>query len=475
MSSSVQPVGSVELIFGLAAERQSTEPAVGPCLVCRDRAADRGHRLADLGLGGRLPNFRASPPISSRPRRRFGHETSALPGNVAWHTLVTGKTVAARVSRFGPRQPARWRCSSPLRRLVAGAVYPLLVLTQAIPKVALAPILVVVLGTSELPRVVVTFLVAFFPLVLSVASGLVSVPPDLIELGRACQASRWTELWRIRLPYRRALHLQWPQGRHRAGGRRCRGRRVRQRRCWPGLPDPDVDRVFQSTACLGRIDHSFDHGDRAVPDYAWRSNASSSLGLPASTSRPFKEEHSMADQRMSIVRNGRVLDIRGHRAPPADILIAGDTIVEVGAPGLAAPDDAALVDATDRLIHPGLINAHTHGHGNLSKGMGDRWTLELLLTAAPWISGNRAAEDKYLSHVHRRAWRCCSRAAPPATTSRSSSRNRRPRASVPAPRPMPMRVCGRWWRRWSRASHSTRPSPACSTSFRPACRRTSSV
>jgi 5-methylthioadenosine/S-adenosylhomocysteine deaminase len=105
----------------------------------------------------------------------------------------------------------------------------------------------------------------------------------------------------------------------------------------------------------------------------------------------------MPDQRMSIVRNGRVLDIGGHRAPPADLLIAGDTIVAVGAPGLAAPDDAALVDATDRLIHPGLINAHTHGHGNLSKGMGDRWTLELLLTAAPWISGNRAAEDKYLT------------------------------------------------------------------------------
>ena len=95
----------------------------------------------------------------------------------------------------------RWRCSSPPRRLVAAAVYPLLVLTQAIPKVALAPILVVVLGTSELPRVVVTFLVAFFPLVLSIASGLVSVPPELIELGRACRANRWTELWRIRLPY----------------------------------------------------------------------------------------------------------------------------------------------------------------------------------------------------------------------------------------------------------------------------------
>src|SRR4051812_49584074 len=38
-----------------------------------------------------------------------------------------------------------------------------------------------------------------------------------------------------------------------------------------------------------------------------------------------------------------------------------------------------------------------HGHGNLAKGMGDRWTLELLLTAAPWITGHRGLEDKYLS------------------------------------------------------------------------------
>ena len=84
---------------------------------------------------------------------------------------------------------------------VAAAIYPLLVLTQAIPEVALAPILVVVLGTSELPRVVVTFLVAFFPLVLSISAGLVAVPPELIELGRACKANRFTELWRIRLPF----------------------------------------------------------------------------------------------------------------------------------------------------------------------------------------------------------------------------------------------------------------------------------
>lgn len=83
----------------------------------------------------------------------------------------------------------------------ANAIYPLLVLTQSIPKVALAPILVILLGTNELPRIVVTFLVAFFPLVIAVATGLFTVPKDLVELGRSYRGSWLQILWRIRLPY----------------------------------------------------------------------------------------------------------------------------------------------------------------------------------------------------------------------------------------------------------------------------------
>jgi NitT/TauT family transport system permease protein len=127
-------------------------------------------------------------------------DTMELFGPVVMHTLATGETVLLgfAVSVVVSLPLAVLITSSPL---IANAVYPLLVLTQAIPKVALAPILVVMLGSNELPRVVVTFLVAFFPLVLSIAAGITSVPPELIELGRACKASRWRELWRIRLPY----------------------------------------------------------------------------------------------------------------------------------------------------------------------------------------------------------------------------------------------------------------------------------
>ena len=101
----------------------------------------------------------------------------------------------------------------------------------------------------------------------------------------------------------------------------------------------------------------------------------------------------------TIVRGGKLLDIAKRKAAPADILIKGDTIAEIGRPGLAAPPGATVIEARNRLMHPGLINAHTHGPGNLGKGMGDLWSLELLLTASPWINGGRSLEDKYLASL----------------------------------------------------------------------------
>jgi len=105
----------------------------------------------------------------------------------------------------------------------------------------------------------------------------------------------------------------------------------------------------------------------------------------------------MAKATMTVIRGGRVVDIKGHAAPEADILVQDGTIVEIGRPGLSAPPSVTVIDARNRLLHPGLINGHTHSHGNLAKGMADRITLELLLTAGPYMSGTRTLEDKYLS------------------------------------------------------------------------------
>jgi len=113
----------------------------------------------------------------------------------------------------------------------------------------------------------------------------------------------------------------------------------------------------------------------------------------------------MADARPTIIRNGRLVDRASHKADPVDILVVGDTIAEIGK-GLAAPADAKAIDAGNRLLHPGLVNAHTHGHSNFSKGMGDLWTLELLLAAAPYITGNRLLRTNISAPMSARS-RCC--------------------------------------------------------------------
>jgi guanine deaminase len=100
----------------------------------------------------------------------------------------------------------------------------------------------------------------------------------------------------------------------------------------------------------------------------------------------------------TVFRGGRVLSLPEHRGEPADLVVEGETIHAVGPPGLGAPADAQVVDARERLLMPGLINAHTHAHGTLGKGLaGDRWSLELLLNANPSVAAERTLEDKRLS------------------------------------------------------------------------------
>jgi len=127
-------------------------------------------------------------------------DCAAIAGNIAWHTAATMNTIMLGfIASIVISLPlAVLLTSSPA---VANAVYPMLVFTQSIPKVALAPLLVVMLGANELPRVVITFLVAFFPLVISIATGFLAVPAELIELGKSYRASKLRELYRIRLPY----------------------------------------------------------------------------------------------------------------------------------------------------------------------------------------------------------------------------------------------------------------------------------
>ncbi|WP_163269518.1 ABC transporter permease [Chelativorans alearense] len=85
--------------------------------------------------------------------------------------------------------------------IMSRAIYPILVVVQSTPVVAVAPIIIVALGSGDLPRVVITCLITFFPLVVSTTTGLMATPPELIELSRSLRAPVIREITQIRFPY----------------------------------------------------------------------------------------------------------------------------------------------------------------------------------------------------------------------------------------------------------------------------------
>jgi NitT/TauT family transport system permease protein len=84
--------------------------------------------------------------------------------------------------------------------LVERIFYPLLIASQAIPKVALAPILVVWFGFGLLPKVLIAFFIAFFPIVVNTVVGMSRTPADMIHLMRSLGASSLQILVRVQLP-----------------------------------------------------------------------------------------------------------------------------------------------------------------------------------------------------------------------------------------------------------------------------------
>lgn len=85
--------------------------------------------------------------------------------------------------------------------IVDRALMPLLVLSQTFPKVAIAPLLIIWFGLGVLPKLLIGFLVAFFPIVVSTVVGLRSMEAEMIELARSMRVSSLKMFRMFRLPY----------------------------------------------------------------------------------------------------------------------------------------------------------------------------------------------------------------------------------------------------------------------------------
>jgi NitT/TauT family transport system permease protein len=82
----------------------------------------------------------------------------------------------------------------------ARTLYPLLVSSQAVPKVAIAPLFIVWFGLGLMPKVLIAFLIAFFPVVINTAMGLAAIEPEKIYLARSMGLGAFATFFKIRLP-----------------------------------------------------------------------------------------------------------------------------------------------------------------------------------------------------------------------------------------------------------------------------------
>jgi NitT/TauT family transport system permease protein len=86
-------------------------------------------------------------------------------------------------------------------KVVEDTLYPLLVSLNSVPKVAVAPLFIVWMGTGLEPKIAIAAMIAIFAIVIDTVHGLRSVHPDMLDLGRSVRGSRMNMIWRIRFPH----------------------------------------------------------------------------------------------------------------------------------------------------------------------------------------------------------------------------------------------------------------------------------
>ncbi|MEU8484173.1 ABC transporter permease [Streptomyces sp. NPDC048641] len=83
---------------------------------------------------------------------------------------------------------------------VEKTLYPILLFAQVVPKIAIAPLFVVWLGFGIAPKILIAVLIAFFPVVISMVTGLKAVDPEMLQLSATMGASPWQTFRKIRFP-----------------------------------------------------------------------------------------------------------------------------------------------------------------------------------------------------------------------------------------------------------------------------------
>ncbi|MBI3127405.1 MAG: ABC transporter permease [Candidatus Tectomicrobia bacterium] len=116
-----------------------------------------------------------------------------------WHTWITGAEVVLGFlasALLGVPAGVLIVWSKTLER----TLMPIFVTSQTIPKIAIAPLFVIWFGIGLFPKVLVSLMIAFFPIVISTSVGLKAVDKDMIDLIQSMNASKWQVFQKVRIP-----------------------------------------------------------------------------------------------------------------------------------------------------------------------------------------------------------------------------------------------------------------------------------
>lgn len=125
--------------------------------------------------------------LLEQPGYLLAQSLSTLGNTLVGFALAVGLGVAAAIAIVSSRFLDR-------------TLYSLLIAMNAVPKVALAPLFVIWLGTGALPKIAIALLIAIFPILINGVLGLRSTDSDMLDMARVNKASRSRMLWKIRFP-----------------------------------------------------------------------------------------------------------------------------------------------------------------------------------------------------------------------------------------------------------------------------------
>src|SRR5262249_38289358 len=85
-------------------------------------------------------------------------------------------------------------------KIMRKGFYPVIIVSQVIPKISIAPLFIVWFGTGTMSGLLLAFLVAFFPMTINAAMGFQAVDEDIHRMARTFMGTRWQIFWKIRMP-----------------------------------------------------------------------------------------------------------------------------------------------------------------------------------------------------------------------------------------------------------------------------------